>query len=44
MSETQDFSQLQQQHVMQSWSTQEDYKPIPVQSTEGCWIHTTDGR
>ena len=44
MSETQDFSQLQQRHVMQSWSTQEDYKPIPVQSTEGCWIHTTDGR
>lgn len=44
MSETQDFSQLQQRHVMQSWSTQEDYKPIPVQSTEGCWIHTIDGR
>ena len=40
----QDFSQLQQRHVMQSWSTQENYKPIPVQSTEGCWIHTTDGR
>ena len=44
MSEIQDFSQLQQRHVMQSWSTQENYKPIPVQSTEGCWIYTTDGR
>ena len=29
---------------MQCWSTQRDYTPIPVERTEGCWIHTTDGR
>ena len=29
---------------MHCWSAQKDYKPIPVEKTEGCWIHTTNGR
>ncbi len=29
---------------MQCWSAQQGYAPIPVARTEGCWIHTTDGR
>ena len=29
---------------MQCWSAQRDYAPIAVEKTEGCWIHTTDGR
>lgn len=29
---------------MQCWSSQEGYDPIAVDRTEGCWIHTSDGR
>lgn len=29
---------------MQCWSSQRDYEPLPVVRTEGCWIHTEDGR
>ncbi len=29
---------------MQCWSAQKNYAPIPVASTRGCWIHTTDGQ
>ncbi len=29
---------------MQCWGRQKDYQPIPVEKTEGCWIHTTDKR
>lgn len=29
---------------MRCWSTQKDYSPLAVSKTEGCWIHTTDGR
>lgn len=29
---------------MQCWASQRDYEPIPVVRTEGCWIHTEDGR
>lgn len=39
-----DFAALQSKHLMQCWSTQRGYSPIPVESAEGCWIHTTDGR
>lgn len=39
-----DFSHIQSRHLMQCWSEQRDYAPIPVEKTEGCWIHTTDGR
>jgi len=38
------FEDLQARHMMQCWSRQADYRPIPVERTEGCWIHTTDGR
>ena len=38
------FSSVQARHLMQCWSTQKDYNPIPVKKTEGCWIQTTDGR
>jgi taurine--2-oxoglutarate transaminase len=30
--------------MMQCWSSQEGYDPIAVDRTEGCWIHTSDGR
>ena len=39
-----DFAVLQSRHLMHCWSAQKDYKPIPVEKTEGCWIHTTNGR
>lgn len=39
-----EFSQWQGQHMMQCWSPQAGYDPIPVSRTEGCWIHTTDGK
>ena len=29
---------------MQCWDTQKKYDPVPVLKTEGCWIHTADGR
>ncbi|HAW02010.1 MAG TPA: aspartate aminotransferase family protein, partial [Verrucomicrobiales bacterium] len=39
-----EFAQWQGQHMMQCWSPQAGYDPIPVSRTEGCWIHTTDGK
>jgi len=39
-----DFVALQARHLMQCWSAQRNYTPIGVEHTEGCWIHTTDGR
>jgi len=41
---TEDFSSIQGQYLMQSWGVQGRYHPIPVQAAEGCWIQTTDGR
>ena len=41
---TEDFGSLQAKYMMQCWSAQGDYDPIPVDYAEGCWIHTTDGR
>lgn len=38
------FEQFQARHLMQCWSAQQGYAPIPVAETRGCWIHTTDGR
>ncbi len=38
------FADVQARHLMQCWAAQETYAPIPVEKTEGCWIHTTDGR
>jgi taurine---2-oxoglutarate transaminase len=38
------FASVQSQHLMQCWSRQQDYNPLPVARTEGCWIHTTDQR
>lgn len=39
-----DFSSMQRKYLMQSWGIQGKYHPIPVKETDGCWIHTTDGR
>ncbi len=39
-----DTVQLYRDHVMQCWSAQQHYDPIEVVKTEGCWIHTKDGR
>ncbi|UCF16237.1 MAG: aspartate aminotransferase family protein [Phycisphaerales bacterium] len=38
------FSSLQRKHLMQCWAPQRNYDPIAVEKTDGCWIHTTDGR
>ncbi|UCH26851.1 MAG: aspartate aminotransferase family protein [Trueperaceae bacterium] len=39
-----DFATLQATYLMQCWSAQKGYAPLGVERTEGCWIHTTDGR
>lgn len=39
-----DFAALQGRHMMQCWSAQRGYAPLPVKSADGCWIETTDGR
>ena len=39
-----DFAAIQAKYLMQCWSAQHDYAPLPVKATSGCWIHTTDGR
>jgi taurine--2-oxoglutarate transaminase len=39
-----DFRSFQQKYLMQCWAAQRHYNPIAVEKTEGCWIHTTDGR
>lgn len=39
-----DFAALQARHLMQCWSSQSGYAPLPVSSASGCWIETTDGR
>ena len=38
------FSNIQAKHMMQCWSSQKNYNPLPVFKTEGCWIFTEDGR
>ncbi|MEM7383523.1 MAG: aspartate aminotransferase family protein [Verrucomicrobiota bacterium] len=38
------ISRIQGRHLMQCWSAQEGYAPVPVEKAEGCWIHTTGGR
>lgn len=38
------ISELQKKHFMQCWGKQSEYNPIAVEKTEGCWIHTKDGR
>lgn len=39
-----DFGEIQRKYVMQCWSRQKDYRPIPVVKAEGCWLYTKDGR
>lgn len=39
-----DYAALQAKHVMQCWSAQNGYAPIPVARADGCWIETPDGR
>lgn len=38
------FDDIQKEFLMHCWGVQGNYDPIPVEKTEGCWIHTTDGR
>lgn len=33
-----DLASVQARHMMQSWSAQRDYAPVPVESADGCWI------
>ena len=39
-----DFAAMQQQHLLQCWGEQATYAPVEVAHTEGCWMHTRDGR
>ena len=39
-----DFRLLRQKYLMHCWAAQRRYEPIAVEKTDGCWIHTTDGR
>ncbi|HUF64088.1 MAG TPA: aminotransferase class III-fold pyridoxal phosphate-dependent enzyme [Verrucomicrobiales bacterium] len=39
-----DIAALQKRRLMQCWSSQAGYQPIPALSAEGCWIHTAAGR
>lgn len=39
-----DIGAMQGRHLMRCWSSQADYAPLAVARTEGCWIHTRDGR
>jgi len=41
---TEDIGGMQRSYLMHSWGLQGRYDPIPIEKTEGCWIHTTDGR
>ena len=41
---SEDFAALQARHLMQCWSSQRGYAPLPVRSASGCWIETSDGR
>jgi taurine---2-oxoglutarate transaminase len=38
------ISSLQAKHMMQCWSAQKNYEPLPAQKTLGCWIYTGDGK
>lgn len=38
------FDNIQGKHLMHAWSSQGSYDPIPVSETNGCWIHTPNGR
>lgn len=42
--DSENIASIQGKYLMQSWSTQRGYNPIPVRDVEGCWIHTLDGR
>ncbi len=38
------ISEKQARYFMQCWASQKQYQPVEVVHTEGCWIHTADGR
>ena len=38
------FADIQRRYLMQCWSVQNGYNPIPVIDAEGCWLYTADGR
>lgn len=42
--ESSEIAATQGRHMMQCWSTQANYAPIPVAKAAGCWIHTHDGK
>ncbi len=39
-----DYGKLQARYMLQCWAQQQNYEPIEVSRTEGCWIYTADGR
>ncbi|MEK6478254.1 aspartate aminotransferase family protein [Catalinimonas sp. 4WD22] len=39
-----DYARKQARYMLQCWAAQDGYQPLEIEKTEGCWIHTTDGR
>lgn len=38
------ISEIQKKYFTHNWGIQKDYNPVEVEKTDGCWIHTKDGR
>lgn len=38
------IAEIQKQYTLQCWGAQDNFNPLPVERTEGCYIYTTDGR
>ena len=37
------IGEKQKKYMMQCWSSQNDYHPVEVESTKGCWLHLKTG-
>ena len=42
--DTHEMVELCKKHTLYTWSRQDAVNPLPIERTEGIWLHTTDGR
>ena len=42
--DTDEMVELCKKHTLYTWSRQDAVNPLPIERTEGIWLHTTDGR
>ena len=42
--DTTEMVELCKKHTMYTWSRQDAVNPLPIESAEGIWLTTTDGR